>query len=615
MAATAPPSAAAAVAGPAAPDQHAWRRTLGTVLPLLVYLGLAFLLFHAAWAAPTTTTPGYRGDADGTIWYHAWNRYAVTHAVSPFTTDHINYPDGVNLAWQTTQPVTTLLTWPVAVTAGQYVGYDLAVTLVMALSAWFTYMVVLRWVPRRVAAFCGGLLYGFSPYMLAHALGHLNLLTAFVPPLMLAALDEIVVRQRRSWWRGGLVLGLLALVQFYCSEELLSTEGLMAVVGVAVLALLHRDRVRRKAPHLVRSLPVAAGVLLAGAAWPLWEQFTGPHRMPAHFQLPGGFSSDLASFVVPTAVQQVQPQLAATIASHFNGNLAEQNAYMGLPLVLILAYTIWRFRTVAWVRFAALLGVAAALLSMGPTLHINGHATHIPLPWVVIEHLPLFGNLLPSRVMVYAYLMAALLLALFVDHVARASTGARIGGAALLLAGALLLLPLFDYPASVHDDPRYFTAGGDARQLAEGAVVLVAPWVSTGYDNSAEMWQVESGMRFRMPEGYFNQPDPFVSTGHITGPINRPLSDALVSIWAGVAAPALTPASRAQFEADLRYWRVSTVIVGPMPNQDVAVRFLSELLGAPPREDQGVEVWSQPVVVRAASAPTSWSYTYTSNRS
>jgi hypothetical protein len=36
--------------------------------------------------------------------------------------------------------------------------------------------------------------------MVAHALGHLHLILAVTPPLLLALLDEVLVRQRAAPW-------------------------------------------------------------------------------------------------------------------------------------------------------------------------------------------------------------------------------------------------------------------------------------------------------------------------------------------------------------------------------------------------------------------------------
>jgi hypothetical protein len=591
------------------------------LLPLLAYTGLAVLLFHSAWADPATTTVGGHGDPEASIWYYNWIQHAVGHGVNPLLTDYLNYPDGVNLTWQTSQPLVALLSWPVSAIFGPYTAFDVVATLALALSAWYAYLAIRRWVPNRVAAFAGGLLYGFSPYMLSHSSGHANLTLAIVPPLLLLLLDEILVRQRRSPVRLGLLLGLLAVVQFYITEELLATEAIMAAIAVVVLVVLHRDRWRGHVAYTVRALGVALPVAALLCAPLLAVQFFGPHKLPSTFQLPGGFSSDLLNFVLPTKVQQVNPGFAARVAHNFTGNGSEQNGYFGLPLVLILAYTVWRFRRVAWVRVAALLGVAAALLSMGPTLHVGGHATHIPLPWVVVEHLPVLTNLVPARLMVYAFLMAGLLLALFIDHMWRERGRALAAGGVALAASAVLLLPTFDFTAATHDDPAFFRSGGDAQRIPEGASVLVTPFATNPITASTETWQVLSGMRFRVPSGYFLQPNPHpIHTAlDLTGPVPRPLSSALLDITFARGAPQLTPTLRAQMLDDLRYWRTQVVVVGPFGHDDEMVALLTDLLGRPPQIDQGVWVWwnaqpGQPIVDLAAGSPTSLSKTYTSNR-
>ena len=48
---------------------------------------------------------------------------------------------------------------------------------------------------------------------------------------------------------------------------------------------------------------------------------------------------------------------------------------------------------------------------------------------------------------------------------------------------------------------------------------------------------------------------------------------------------------------DFVRWRVGSVVVGPMPNQAVMVRFLTDLLGARPEKVGGVYLWRDPKVV------------------
>jgi hypothetical protein len=56
----------------------------------------------------------------------------------------------------------------------------------------------------------------------------------------------------------------------------------------------------------------------------------------------------------------------------------------------------------------------------------------------------------------------------------------------------------------------------------------------------------------------------------------------------GLAGPDVDP----RILADLRHWRVSTVVVGPMPHQQDMVSLFTRVLSAPPSKRGGVYVWS-----------------------
>ena len=47
---------------------------------------------------------------------------------------------------------------------------------------------------------------------------------------------------------------------------------------------------------------------------------------------------------------------------------------------------------------------------------------------------------------------------------------------------------------------------------------------------------------------------------------------------------------------DFVRWRIGTVVVGPMPNQQTMVSFLTDLLGREPQVVEGIYLWRDPVV-------------------
>src|SRR5438128_444098 len=171
------------------------------------------------------------------MWFLRWPSFALTHGQNPLFTNYIDYPAGVNLMWNTTALLPALALAPIGHLAGFVLAYNVLMTAGVALSAWTAFLLIRRFVSSSLAAGVGGLLYGFSPFMTAHSLGHSQLTVAFMPPVLLIVLDEIVRVQRRRPLVSGLLLGVAAAAQLLIGEELLA---MTAVVGLLLLCLAAR---------------------------------------------------------------------------------------------------------------------------------------------------------------------------------------------------------------------------------------------------------------------------------------------------------------------------------------------------------------------------------------
>src|SRR5205807_2430734 len=122
---------------------------------------------------------------------------------------------------------------PITLTLGPTFSYNVLITLDLALSAWCAYLMIRRYVRSHSAAALGGLLFGFSPYVIAHAEGHPHVTTAFMLPLLFLLLDDVLARQRHSIRRAGLALGCAASAQLLLNEELLASAALVS--GLALV--------------------------------------------------------------------------------------------------------------------------------------------------------------------------------------------------------------------------------------------------------------------------------------------------------------------------------------------------------------------------------------------
>jgi hypothetical protein len=560
--------------------------------PLLlgVFVGLALWQFAPAWSSPTTTTlRGGNGDAAILIWFLRWVPFALEHGHDLLVTYHLNYPDGVNLMWNASLLLPGLVMAPLTTRFGPVLSFNVLLVLAYGLSAWCAYLAIRRFVPGHLAAAAGGLVYGFSP-ALRGQVNHLHVSLAFLVPLLLLLLHEILVRQHRPPWLAGAALGLLAGCQLLTGEELLASTALVGFTLLLVVVLGNLRRLRGRVAYAMTAFAVAAVVFAAIAAWPLSVQFTGQQRVWGDIQKTN-YGNDLLGFVVPgsglalasDATERLVPRLAG-------GN----TAYLGVPLLLVLlALGVRRWRN-AVVRVGLLLLLLTAVLSLGPVLRVGGRETDTRLPMAWLERLPLLDSMIAARLAILTALFAGLLLAVFLHAVWSRGGWRRLAGTAVVLAVLASLWPASSNKADRVDTPPFFTSPS-VRALPRDGLTLVLPFA---YRRIAlpMTWQAQAGMWFRMPGGYVITAQPDGRPRFDTNPTSA--SMVFTGIFRGKPPPRLTRPWRRALARDFVRWRVGSVVVGPMPNRAVMVEFLTDLLGARPEQVGGVYLWRNPKVVR-----------------
>jgi hypothetical protein len=490
-----------------------WARTVARAVArpelggLLVCCGLAAVVFASAWAAPTTSPNGGAvGDGALFLWFLRWTPYALLRGLNPLLGTHLNVPDGVNLMWNTSLPLPAALMTPVTERFGLPVTVTTLYTLALALSAWFASIAFGRYVRSYPAALLGGLVYGFSPAMIAQSSSHLHLtMGAVLPPLMLLAVDEILHRQRRNPLLVGAGLGALAAAQVLIGEELLAFTGIACAVMLVALVVMFPRHVPGHAGRALLGIGAAALVFAVLAAWPLAFQFLGPQRVAGAIQETSRNGSDLYSFVLPTRIMAVTPAAALQVSGRFVGRVAELNSYLGIPLVVLVLFTVVRWWRCGVVRVAFVTGLVMLVLSMGERLHLGGRILDVPMPWAAMRSLPLVESAIPTRFMLTANLFLGLLLAIFVDRARRWAIGGRLLAMVLVGAALVALLPRVPLRAEPLAPPPFFT-GAEVRRIPADSVVLVAAF-PTAQASRAMAWQALASMRYRMPGGYFVGPD------------------------------------------------------------------------------------------------------------
>jgi len=565
-------------------------KTVPRLISALLYVTVAGLLGAGAVTNVTSRLIGGSADAAQHVWFLAWLPFALTHHLNPLLTSYLDHPLQVNLMWNNSTPLLGLLAWPVTATLGPIAAYNIMILLALAASAGVAYVAASRYIRTWWIAFLVGLLYGFSPFMMVQTSGsHLTLVTAFTPPLLLICLDEALVRQRYPAWKLGLALGVVATAQLLIGEELLLTEILVSLLAGILVAVGWPNDLGQRWRAALTSLGVGAGVFAVLGAVPIAIQFFGPSPLQGTtIHPPGSFVGDLLGWVVPTQQQIAAPSSAVALANSFTGGFAEHDAYLGIPLIVLMAVSLFILRRNRWVCLLAVLIGIIAILSLGPNLHVGGTVTGIPLPWALLTKVPLLRDALPNRLALYVFLGAGLLVGLLLDHIwrLRPGWGRRAIPIALALAAIIPLLPIPANSVSV-EVPSHLTATL-AAHFPSGSAVAILPVATIANDNSM-LWQALSDFRVQLPWGYLiHRGLHGESSVDLGGPA---VVTVLTEIGQG-APPSASNLSRAELAAQLGGLGVSAVAVGPTPFQSRLVRYLTQLLGRGPQWDGSFAIWT-----------------------
>jgi hypothetical protein len=537
-------------------------RAAAPALSFTIYLALSLIFFGTAHGF-TTHVFGYGGDSITSVWCLKWWPWAIAHGENPFFTRKVSIP------------ALALLGWPLTWLGGAIVSYNVYCLLAAPLAA-FSAFLLARYLTRdSAAAFIAGYIYGFSAYESAHLLGHLNLaMTCLVPILLLVGLQrlagEMSSRRCIAW------LSVLLLVQFGISLEVFCTSCVFGAVAWGVFLLFAPRGARPAYLALARDIAAAMAIVTIAASPFLFFLLRGLRRLPATLNPPVVYAADPVNFLVPTAVTRVGATVFASIAARFPGGLGEQGAYLGLPLAMILTAFFARRLAVPAVKGLLVVLLVLIVCSLGPLLWMNGMLTGLHLPWAVAMKLPLIRAALPGRFTLYVFLLAGLIVSLWLSE--NASPAVRVPRLMLAAVACLFLLPnrgVTGYWAAVQSPP-FFDMVRAGAALRPGQNVLLLP---VGPVGNSMIWQMQADFRFTQAAGY---------TG-LTPP-SETADPNLQELRSGAAVP---DAGR-MILAYCRAHAVSAIIAGP--GTPPALMAGLRTIGWAASAQGGVVVFSDPVL-------------------
>jgi len=513
------------VALPVPPSRFAAVRQLATGVPRpalqgLLALGIYLAVFIIRFALPLIrhlNVPNLRQywtDPNFYTWAMQWWPYAVSHGINPLYSSQIGAPGGYNLAWATTTPSVGLLMWPVTAAVGIVTSFNLMLLLVPPVSAWAAFIAARRLTGRFWASLLAGAVYGLTPFELVHDWqGQPNLTVIALFPLMV----YLVLR----WWDGslgrtGFVLWLTVAmaVEFYTFNEAFA-DMTAAWAGALVIGFVVAGRAAwLKVARLALLTAIAyVGAIVLSAPYLVYALRHYPKALTR--QQPA-FSLHLIRLVLPVSDKLFGLTSLIPYSNHLGRS--DIDDYVGLPLLLIPFALAVFARSNRIARLLAISFVFVIALAAGPIL-IIGNRELVHLPWGRLWSLPIARSAEPSRLVIFAYLVLAIALALWLAapttskllRVARWGLG--LLAVAMVIAdlptsyGALDPLPLgYQPPATMqpvnqlNQLPAFITQGLYRQYLRPGETVVIV----TYRGNAGLLFQADADFYFRIAGGFIN---------------------------------------------------------------------------------------------------------------
>jgi len=463
----------------AAPLLRAFARRL---LVFAFYLLVAILITWPLATHMHSQLAGWAyGDAYETAHHMWWFKTALAQGESPFFASNLAYPDGLDGVTLWSNPLHFFPGWLLATITPLPFAYNLQLLITLALNglAMFGFS---RWLLRQskaadsalFPALLAGLIFMLYPTMQGHlGAGHAGLMVQW--PLPLAAWALLRLRDHSGAWAILLAGACGALIS--AGHPLMTIYSLAPLAGSLLLALLFK-REFRAAMRVGLAAILGAGLHFIYLLPTLSATFG-----TAAYVDEGGAVRYSADLLAPVTPSFLHPLFGAWEYTHrvLGVNLDEGAAYLGIAVLLLAIFAVWKFREARW---WLLLALVAFGLSLGPLLKVfdqpiaftsDGLTSYVTLPGALLSELPgLSVARTPGRFNFDLALAAAALAGFGAAWIAsRWRRGGRIAIAALMLAAAFEYQTFWPLPATTGIVPEAITALAEREDIR---AVFNVPW-------------------------------------------------------------------------------------------------------------------------------------------
>lgn len=448
---------------------------------------------------------GDGGDSVLFCWLFKWWNYSATHSVPLFLTHFVWAPNGYNLTQATSMIGGWVLTLPLQLFMSPLQAMNVLAVITPGLAAWTMYLLCYELTQKTLPAFLSGWLFGFSSYMLAHTLGHLNLTSGiFILPLLVL----LVVKLNKddiSRFKFFSLFTVLFVLLFYISLEIAFSFSLFGVIALFLARyMLSNDIFDFK--KVIYALLIAYAISLIFASPYLYYFFD--IKTLESIQL-GTQGNNLLELVIPNKLYLIKNAWTLQVAHHFKYQiLAEQNGYLTFPLLIaVIVYSCCQWKT-AIGKYLIVFLIIAFIFSFGGAVYV-GSTKLFNNPLVLGLHkLPFIESLLLARIALYVEFVISIMMVYWLSN-----TNKHFWLKLLtIILAIVLLLPAIN---NRKDYPRYFSVDSVdffqdktyQKYLSSGENVIYLAKNS----NRGLYYQETTNFYFNLAVSYFGRPPSNIS--------------------------------------------------------------------------------------------------------
>jgi hypothetical protein len=458
---------------------------------IIAYTFLTIILTYPVAFKLGNFVPGW-GDVYQAV-YSLWYRhYAFFHPeITSLSHNYLLfYPEGIHAAFGT--GVNQIPAIFLIIFMNPAIVYSILWLLSFILGAYGTYLLVQYLTKNSKAAFISGIIFAFSPYHFAHALGHMGATTIQWIPFFALFLMKM---SRKNDIKYAVYAGIFFTLIGLSDTQYMVFAGLFAILVFIYELYINKSEKKLNVQNLIPFLKkyVVFGIVSFIGVLPLTYKDILIATSNENYLKPDPFdairySTDLLSFILPSRLHPIFGDIVKPIYSHFSGNISEHTTFIGYTVIMLSIFVFLKLRDNKDIKFWLITAFGFSLISLGPILSINGKTTFsifnatIPLPHIILYYtVPFLENCRTTgRFFVIASLAFAVLAGYGISEIMKSSKLSE--NRKKLFAIIILLIVIFEYlsipfPISYLSQPDFY----EQIALEEGNFALLEIPATTNY--------------------------------------------------------------------------------------------------------------------------------------